>query len=66
MTDQPLQKVAQKVERLTKACRRLGSTLHDPFMALSFISLPVIPELKLTNRGLVDVKSFKPVSLYVD
>jgi adenine deaminase len=65
MTDLPLSKVASIVERLTKACRRLGSTLHDPFMALSFISLPVIPELKLTNRGLVDVKTFKPVPLYV-
>ena len=66
MTEQPLNEVARCVERLTKACRRLGSTLHDPFMALSFISLPVIPELKLTYRGLVDVTSFQPVSLYVD
>jgi adenine deaminase len=66
MTDKPLYEVAKTVERLTNACRRLGSTLRDPFMALSFISLPVIPELKLTNRGLVDVLKFKPVSLYVD
>jgi len=66
MTEKPLHEVAKTVERLTNACRRLGSALHDPFMALSFISLPVIPELKLTNRGLVDVTAFKAVPLYVD
>jgi len=66
MTEKPLNEVAHTVERLTNACRRLGSSLHDPFMALSFISLPVIPELKLTNRGLVDVTAFKAVPLHVD
>jgi adenine deaminase len=34
-------------------------------MALSFLSLPVIPELKLTDRGLVDVRKFAPVPLFV-
>jgi adenine deaminase len=66
MTERPLNDVARTVERLARICRRLGSDLHDPFMALSFISLPVIPELKLTNRGLVDVTAFKQVPLYVD
>ena len=40
--------------------------LHEPFMALSFLALPVIPELKLTDRGLVDVVQFQPVDLFVD
>ncbi len=66
MNDRPLENVANAVERLIKAAQKLGSTLRDPFMALSFISLPVIPELKLTNFGLVDVKTFKSVPLYVD
>ncbi len=66
MNDRPLENVAHAVERLINAAQKLGSTLRDPFMALSFISLPVIPELKLTNFGLVDVNAFKLVSLYVD
>jgi adenine deaminase len=41
------------------AARELGSTLDDPFMSLSFLGLEVIPELKLTDRGLVDVVRFE-------
>jgi adenine deaminase len=43
----------------------LGGRLSDPFMTLSFLALPVIPELKLTDRGLVDVVRFAPVPLFV-
>jgi len=46
------------------ATRQLGSILPDPFMALSFLALPVIPSLKLTDRGLVDVDQFKIVPLF--
>jgi len=41
-------------------------TLSDPVMTLSFMALPVIPSLKLTDRGLVDVEKFAHVSLFVD
>jgi adenine deaminase len=44
----------------------LGSETHDPFMLLSFMALEVIPTLKLTDQGLVDVEQFKHVSLFVD
>ena len=44
----------------------MGATLKDPFMTLSFLALPVIPELKLTDIGLVDVNKFKVVPLFVD
>jgi len=40
--------------------------LHDPFMTLSFLALPVIPSLKLTDTGLVDVTQFKFVPLFED
>ena len=40
------------------AARGLGSPLHDPFMAMSFMALEVIPQLKLTDMGLVDVEQF--------
>jgi len=38
--------------------------MDDPFMSLSFLALPVIPELKLTDKGLVDVNRFDFTSLY--
>ncbi|MCR4392421.1 MAG: hypothetical protein NUV94_06600, partial [Candidatus Acetothermia bacterium] len=41
-----------------------GSQLPDPFMTLSFLALPVIPALKLTDRGLIDVKGFRLVPLF--
>jgi adenine deaminase len=51
--------VASRMEKLKEAARDLGCPLHNPFLTLSFLALPVIPELKLTDRGLVDV----PVSI---
>jgi adenine deaminase len=59
-----LQEVAAAYERLQTAYRGLGGSLADPFMALSFLALPVIPALKLTDLGLVDVNRFQVVPLY--
>ncbi len=42
----------------------IGSQLLDPFMALAFLALPVIPELRLTDRGLVNVARFEIVPIY--
>ena len=47
------------------AARELGSELSDPFMTLGFLALPVIPDLKLTDQGLVDVTRFEIVPLFV-
>jgi adenine deaminase len=52
-------------KEVNQAALALGATLEQPFMALSFMALPVIPKLKLTDQGLVDVESFKHVSLFV-
>jgi len=60
----PLEEVAAAYGRLKEAYRALGGTLQDPFMALSFLALPVIPELKLTDLGLVDVGRFEIVPLF--
>ena len=62
----PLEEVAQAHGRLREAYRSLGGTLAAPFMALSFLSLEVIPALKLTDLGLVDVTRFEVVSLFGD
>lgn len=55
MSDQPAHVVKGQVEELAKAWRTLGCPLHAPYMTLSMLALPVIPEIRLTNRGLVDV-----------
>jgi len=55
VTDAPLADVRRSMRALDDAAVRLGATLPAPFMALSFLGLPVIPELRLTDRGLVDV-----------
>ena len=64
MSSQPLEAVAAQLDRLLAAARDLGATLHDPFMSLSFLALPVIPALKLTDKGLVDVTQFRFVPLF--
>ncbi|RIY33906.1 adenine deaminase [Psittacicella melopsittaci] len=58
--------VHQTIEQLKAASRECGVFLHDPFMQLSFLPLPVIPKLKLTCNGLFDVTQFKFVPLEVE
>ncbi|MDI6757836.1 MAG: adenine deaminase C-terminal domain-containing protein, partial [Endomicrobiia bacterium] len=64
MTDEPLEAVVASLEKLLRAGRKLGCKLDDPFMTLSFLALPVIPELKLTDKGLVDVGKMKITELF--
>jgi adenine deaminase len=65
MSDQPIETVRDQMDELLRAAHQLGSQLHDPFMAMSFLALPVIPSLKLTDHGLVDVDKFQLVPLFV-
>jgi adenine deaminase len=65
MSDQPIAEVRRQYDALIHAARALGSELHDPFMAMSFKALAVIPKLKLTDHGLVDVEQFQLVDLFV-
>jgi adenine deaminase len=60
----PLEEVASAYKALKEAYRGLGGNLPDPFMVLSFLALPVIPALKLTDLGLVDVNRFQVVPLF--
>jgi adenine deaminase len=59
LSDEPLGKVVKNLEDVEKAAAKLGSKLAAPFATLSFLALPVIPELRLTDKGLVDVLQFK-------
>ena len=65
MSSEPIETVNEKMIALNDAARQLGCTLSDPFMSLSFLALPVIPKLKLTDLGLVDVEKFEFVDLFV-
>jgi adenine deaminase len=64
MSDQPLRVVRRQMDELVTVARELGSSLHDPLMTLGFLALEVIPSLKLTDQGLVDVEKFDFVSLF--
>jgi adenine deaminase len=66
MSNRPITEVRRHLDDVTAAARNLGSSLSDPFMTLSFLALEVIPHLKLTDQGLVDVDQFKFVPLWVD
>jgi adenine deaminase len=63
LSDRPAEEVAAAVERLEAAAHELGVTLPSPFMAMSFLALSVIPELKITDRGLIDTVRFELVPL---
>jgi adenine deaminase len=63
MSPEPLEIVAAKLEAVEAAARELGTAVDSPFMTLSFMALPVIPALKLTDKGLFDVAGFRPVTL---
>jgi adenine deaminase len=59
MSDRPLAEVVQNFTRLEEAAKDLGCGLATPFATLSFLALPVIPALRLTDLGLVDINTFR-------
>jgi len=63
LSDAPLEQVVEQAQALDAAARELGCTLDAPFQHLSFLALSVIPALKLTDQGLVDVNRFELVPL---
>jgi len=66
MSDQPLASVHERLRSMERRLVAMGVTLASPFMTLSFLALSVIPELKITDRGLVDVTRFELVPLGVE
>jgi adenine deaminase len=65
MSDRPIEEVRAAMRSLLDAAHALGARPRDPFMAMSFLALEVIPSLKLTDLGLVDVDRFAVVPLFV-
>jgi adenine deaminase len=66
MSDRPLAEVHERLRSMEARLRSMGVTMASPFMTLSFLALSVIPELKITDRGLVDVGRFELVQLGVE
>ncbi|AOG03978.1 adenine deaminase [Bosea sp. RAC05] len=58
MSDQPFETVRHRLEDLRAAAKALGVALAEPFLQVAFLTLPVIPHLKITDKGLVDVDAF--------
>jgi len=62
MSDEPVEVVSAQLEKLHLTAKRLGINMKSPFMQMAFLPLAVIPELRITDKGLVDVKGRKIVS----
>ncbi len=68
MTNKDVKVVESKINNMDTIARNMGvnEKVDDPFLSLAFMSLPVIPELKLTDKGLFDVTVFNLISLEVE
>ncbi len=64
MSNEPVEDVDAQVKALDEAWRQLGCSIESPFMTMALLSLPVLPELRITNRGLVDTLNFNFVDLF--
>jgi adenine deaminase len=65
VSDQSLPDVMKRIEGLNAAARAMGCDLVAPFMSLSFLCLSPIPELKLTDQGLIDAVKLRKTGLFV-
>ena len=66
MSEEPVEKVAELVSTLSKAWTEMGCVINSPYMTMALIPLACLPELRLTNRGLVDCRTFRFVDLFVE
>lgn len=64
MSDKEFNFVLSKCDELNSAAHSIGCTLEDPFMTMGFLSLPVIPELKITDKGLFDANKFEFTDIF--
>ena len=64
MSDKDFNYVLNKCAELNEASRSIGCTLEDPFMTMAFMSLPVIPELKITDKGVFDTNKFDFIDIF--
>ena len=65
MSDKPIDEMSEAIEKMEKTWEQMGSTLPSPFMTMALIPLACLPETRLTNRGLVDCRTFEFIDLVV-
>jgi len=65
ISDLSVEDVIAKLKNLVKSTKNLGCKLDDAFMNMAFLSLPVIPDLKITDKGLIDVNKFEITELFL-
>jgi len=65
MSSDSIERIVENYNNVKKAARNMGSSLENVFMTLSFMALAVIPEIKITDMGIVDVRSFELIDLFV-
>ena len=65
MNDLPVEQMAELVSKLSSAWKEMGCVINSPYMTMALIPLACLPELRLTNRGLVDCRTFSFVDLFV-
>ena len=64
MSDRDFDYVVNKCEELNKTAHSIGCKIEDPFMTMGFLSLPVIPELKVTDKGVFDTNKFDFIDIF--
>ncbi len=64
MSNKPYEEVSNRLEHMYKLWKKLGCDWPSPFMTISLLALPVLPEIRLTDKGLVDVVEQKKISLF--
>ena len=65
MSDKPAEEVMAEITELENAAGKIGCKIADPFMSMAFLSLSVIPEIKITDKGLIDVNKFEVTNLFL-
>ena len=66
LTEEPVEDVIAELEEINQAYHNIGGSLPAPFMTISFIGLPTVPDLGLSDLGLIDVFSHRLISSFVE
>jgi adenine deaminase len=66
MNDLPAEQMSELLRKLNDACKQMGCVIDAPYMTMAYIPLACVPELRLTNRGLVDCRTFRFVDIFTD
>ena len=66
MNDLPVEEMTDLVNKLDDAWKEMGCAINSPYMTMALIPLACLPEIRLTNRGLVDCRTFSFVDLFAE